>query len=163
MRASQILGFRSSLQTALRRPWQTYRDGTIWYGQLKTGSKRHRLTTKQGNKNYYKGTGSSGIGTLDTRGRYHINWDKVRTYVVPAGLNVSTLKPLVSPKSPKFIQKVEGYDDGFKSPQLALHSAINFIENGSSMEDLDLEEIGYVEKITNPKLQKKETTTEDDD
>ena len=38
-----------------------FRDGTLYYGQLKSGSKRHALTGKQGNKHYYKGTRSTGI------------------------------------------------------------------------------------------------------
>ena len=63
-----------------------FRDGTLYYGQLKSGSKRHALTGKQGNKHYYKGTRSTGIGSWDSRGRYHINWEKVRTYVVPERL-----------------------------------------------------------------------------
>ncbi|EDK43396.1 60S ribosomal protein L27, mitochondrial [Lodderomyces elongisporus] len=161
MRASQVLNFQATAQASLRRPWKTYRDGTLWYGQLKSGSKRHPLTTKQGNKHYYKGTGSSGIGNIDSRGRYHINWDKVRTYVVPVGLNASKLKPLVSPNSPKFIQQVEGYADSFKSPELALHSAIKFVEEGPGATELDFEEMGYAEKIVNPKLLKNETHNED--
>ena len=76
MRASQVLSFQSTVSNSLRRPWQTFRDGTLFYGQLKTGTKRHPLTTKQGNKDFYKGTRSSGIGHLDTRGRYHVNWEK---------------------------------------------------------------------------------------
>ncbi|CAK9438616.1 mitochondrial 54S ribosomal protein mL41 [Lodderomyces beijingensis] len=161
MKASQVLSFQATTQSLLRRPWKTYRDGTIFYGQLKSGSKRHPLTTKQGNKNYYKGTRSSGIGSLDSRGRYHVNWDKVRTYVVPANLNSSQLKPLVSPNSPMFKQTTEGYQDSFKSPVLALHNAINFVENGSSEKELDWEEMGYVHKIVNPNLAKEALVKEE--
>ncbi|KAI5966244.1 MRPL27 [Candida pseudojiufengensis] len=165
MRASQILSFQATAQTALRRPWKTFRDGSLYYGQLKSGSKRHPLTTKQGNKHYYKGTRSTGIGHLDSRGRYHIDWNKVRTYVVPVGLNTTDLKPLVSPNSPQFIQKVEGYDDKFKSPELALHNAIRFVENGSNYSAIDLENEGYIERIQHPKLKeadKKKYLTETD-
>lgn len=152
MKATQVLNFQATANAALRRPWKTFRDGTLYYGQLKSGSKRHPLTTKQGNKHYYKGTRSTGIGHLDSRGRYHIDWSKVRTYVVPSGLNTTNLKALVSPNSPQFIQKVEGYEDSFKSPELALHNAINFIENGSNYSEVDLEKEGYIERIAHPKL-----------
>lgn len=152
MRATQVLNFQASVQATLRKPWKTFRDGTLYYGMLKSGSKRHPLTTKQGNKHYYKGTRSTGIGHLDSRGRYHIDWNKVRTYVVPSGLNTTNLKALVSPNSPQFIQKVEGYKDSFKSPELALHNAINFIENGANYSEIDLEKEGYLEKIVHPKL-----------
>ena len=103
MRATQVLNFQASVQATLRRPWKTFRDGTLYYGMLKSGSKRHPLTTKQGHKHYYKGTRSTGIGHLDSRGRYHIDWNKVRTYVVPSGLNTTNLKALVSPNSPHFM------------------------------------------------------------
>ena len=62
------------------------------------------------------------------------------------------MKALVSPNSPQFIQKVEGYKDSFKSPELALHNAINFIENGANYSEIDLEKEGYLEKIVHPKL-----------
>lgn len=52
MKVSQVLSFQGSVSSALRRPWQTFRDGTLYYGQLKSGSKRHALTGKQGNKHY---------------------------------------------------------------------------------------------------------------
>lgn len=70
----------------LLRPWKTYKDGTLFYGTTKSGSNRHPLTSKQGNKNYYKGTRSSGVGSFTTQGSYIVNWEKVRTYKVPAGL-----------------------------------------------------------------------------
>ena len=152
MKVSQVLSFQGSVSSALRRPWQTFRDGTLYYGQLKSGSKRHALTGKQGNKNYYKGTRSTGIGSWDSRGRYHINWEKVRTYVVPEGLNNTELKALVSPKSPKFIQQVVGYRDHFKSPELAFHNAKDFIEYGANYSDVDLEQEGYIHRIVHPDI-----------
>ena len=47
---------------------------------------RLRLTTKQTNKGYYKGTGTGSTGTHTKHGGYVIDWDKVRTYVVPENL-----------------------------------------------------------------------------
>ncbi|RCK56537.1 54S ribosomal protein L27, mitochondrial [Candida viswanathii] len=152
MRASQVLSFQATASSSLRRPWKTFKDGTLFYGQLKTGSKRHPLTTKQGNKDFYKGTGSSGIGHLDNKGRYHVNWQKVRTYVVPEGLHKTELKALVSPKSPQFKQKVIGYSDQFKSPELAFHNAKKFIELGPNYSEVDLEAEGYMHRIVHPNV-----------
>jgi large subunit ribosomal protein L41 len=44
---------------------------------------RLALTTKQTNKGYYKGTGTGSTGTHTKHGGYIIDWNKVRTYVVP--------------------------------------------------------------------------------
>lgn len=46
---------------------------------------RLRLTTKQVNRGYYKGTRSGSMGFFYYR-NYIIDWRKVRTYVVPPGL-----------------------------------------------------------------------------
>lgn len=48
--------------------------------------KRLALTTKATNKGYYKGTGSGSMGSHTKHGGYIMDWDKVRTYVVPEGL-----------------------------------------------------------------------------
>lgn len=117
MRATQILNFQQSPVASLLRPWKKHRDGTLFYGISKTGSRRHPLTTKKGNKNFYKGTRSSGIGRLTTTGRYVINWDKVRTFVVPTRFN-KTLKPLVSPNAPQIQNTYEGYEKGPLDPKL---------------------------------------------
>lgn len=48
---------------------------------------RLRLTTKQVNKGYYKGTRSGSMGFWANNGStYIIDWKKVRTYVVPENL-----------------------------------------------------------------------------
>ena len=49
---------------------------------------RHfQLTTKQGPKDYYKGTGSGRMGRHTKHGGYRIDYRLVRTYVVPSGLD----------------------------------------------------------------------------
>lgn len=152
MRASSVLNFQSTLTALLRRPWQTFKDGQIWYGIMKTGTKRLPLTTKQGNKNYYKGTGSSGNGKLNKSGIYVMNWEKVRTFVVPSDLNQGgDLKALVSPRVPQLQQRFIGYQDGAKSPQFALDSIINFIEHGENYSDIDLEKSQYLEEFISTK------------
>lgn len=48
---------------------------------------RLRLTTKQVNGGYYKGNRTGSMGYFDHKGNYVIDWKKVRTYVVPEGLD----------------------------------------------------------------------------
>lgn len=150
MRPSQALNFQQSCVASLRRPWQTFRDGQIWYGLTKSGSKRHQLTTKQGNKHYYKGTRSSGYGHLNKSGHYIVNWEKVRTYCVPADLATTDLKALVSPKVPQIKQKFVGYQDGAKSPELAFDNLVKFVEYGENYADVDLEASNYLEEFEKP-------------
>ncbi|ANB12798.1 mitochondrial 54S ribosomal protein YmL27 [Sugiyamaella lignohabitans] len=113
----------------LLRPWQTYRNGEIFYGMLKTGNKRWSLTTKQGNKTFYKGTGSSGVGRWTTRGRYIVNWEKVRTYVVPSGIDTTQLKPLVCATAPKVKHTFRGYQ-GPMDGKLYVQKVKDFIKYG---------------------------------
>lgn len=47
---------------------------------------RLALTTKQVNGGYYKGTGTGSMGRHTKHGGYVIDLRKVRTYVVPSGL-----------------------------------------------------------------------------
>ncbi|CUM66262.1 uncharacterized protein PRCAT00003923001 [Priceomyces carsonii] len=152
MKATDTLRFHQTCVSNLRRPWQTFRDGQIWYGYTTRGSKRHQLTTKQGNKHFYKGTGSSGYGKLNKNGSFVMNWSKVRTYVVPQDLNVSNLKPLVSPNVPQIEQKYVGYKDGIKSPELAWKNITDFIEYGENYDNIDLESNNYLEEYVHPKI-----------
>jgi len=45
-----------------------------------------QLTTKNGPKDYYKGTRSGNTGRHTKHGGFVVDFDKVRTYVVPEGL-----------------------------------------------------------------------------
>jgi hypothetical protein len=47
---------------------------------------RLALNTKQTNKGFYKGTGTGSTGRHTKHGGYIIEWEKVRTYVVPKDL-----------------------------------------------------------------------------
>lgn len=160
MKASLILNFQATGTVALRRPWQTFKDGQLWYGMTKVGSKRHPLTTKQGNKHFYKGTGSSGYGKLNKNGTYIIDWNKVRTYVVPADLHNTELRALVSPKVPEIYQKYVGYDDGAKSADLAFQNLVDFVEYGENYNSVDLEDAGYLEEFVNPNAKQAEGEVE---
>lgn len=156
MRATNVLNFQQTTVSNLRRPWQTFKDGQIWYGMTTRGTKRHPLTTKQGNKHYYKGTGSSGYGKLNKSGVYIVNWTKVRTYVVPADLHNTELKPLVSANVPQIYQKFTGYSDGMKSPELAWKNVVDFVEYGENYNEQDLEENQYLEEFVNHDIKKTE-------
>lgn len=46
-----------------------------------------RLTTKDINKGFYKGNRTGNMGKHDKHGGFTIEFEKVRTYVVPAGLD----------------------------------------------------------------------------
>ena len=45
--------------------------------------RRLRLTTKDVNKGFYKGTGTGSTGRHTKHGGFIVEWDKVRTYVCP--------------------------------------------------------------------------------
>lgn len=55
---------------------------------------RLRLTTKQVNGGYYKGTRSGSMGYFAKNGSYVIDWKKVRTYAVPEDLDQFKVGPL---------------------------------------------------------------------
>ncbi|KAG5294602.1 50S ribosomal protein YmL27 [Histoplasma ohiense] len=58
---------------------------------------RLRLTTKQVNGGYYKGNRTGNVGFFGKKkGTYFIDWRKVRTYVVPEGLDTFKLTPFVT-------------------------------------------------------------------
>jgi len=61
--------------------------------------RRLQLTTKQVNGGYYKGTRSGAMGRHTKHGQYIIDWDKVRTYVVPdlTGFQVCSSLPSFLP------------------------------------------------------------------
>ncbi|KAK7684107.1 hypothetical protein QCA50_012750 [Cerrena zonata] len=140
MKASQVLSFQKTATALLRNPWQKYKDGTSWYR----------------NKHFYKGTGSSGYGRLNSAGVYIIDWSKVRTYVVPSDLQSEGLKALVSPTAPQIYQQYVGYQDGVKSAELAWKNVVDFIEYGQNYNDQDLEANDYKEEFINPKVIKSE-------
>jgi large subunit ribosomal protein L41 len=54
--------------------------------------RRLALTTKMTNKGYYKGTGTGSTGSHTKHGGYLIEWEKVRTYVVPPNLKDCKVK-----------------------------------------------------------------------
>ncbi|KIN04876.1 hypothetical protein OIDMADRAFT_17744 [Oidiodendron maius Zn] len=69
---------------------------------------RLALTTKQVNKGFYKGTGTGSTGRHTKHGGYIIEWDKVRTYVVPKNLKDFKLTPFVTNRMPSTRGRFEG-------------------------------------------------------
>lgn len=53
-----------------------------------------RLTTKDINKGFYKGNRTGNMGTHDKWGGFKIDFEKVRTYAVPAGLDTFKVRGL---------------------------------------------------------------------
>ncbi|KAI5866101.1 mitochondrial ribosomal protein L27-domain-containing protein [Durotheca rogersii] len=80
-----------------------------------------RLTTKDIKKGFYKGTRTGSMGRHTRYGGYIIDWDKVRTYVVPPGLNEFKLTPFVTKKMPPTRGRYEGYAMGPKSAEVYLN------------------------------------------
>ncbi|EDO15432.1 hypothetical protein Kpol_1027p6 [Vanderwaltozyma polyspora DSM 70294] len=129
MRATLVNLFHESPVSLLTRPWKKTRDGTLFYGLSKSGNIRTTLTTKQGNKNLYKGTRSSGIGRFTNHGRYIIQWEKVRTFVTPKNYNTD-LKPLVSKDVPELKHAFKGYENGVYDTKLYFAKLKDYIKNG---------------------------------
>ena len=78
-----------------------------------------------------KGTGSSGIGYVDSNtGKYIINKDKVRTYPKPVKYD-NTLKPLVSGNVPKLYEQWDTtkYPKGHLSGSYFNNLVLQKIEN----------------------------------
>ncbi|KAI3392542.1 hypothetical protein diail_5513 [Diaporthe ilicicola] len=55
-----------------------------------------RLTTKDINKGFYKGNRTGTVGSHDKHGGFKVDFSKVRTYAVPAGLDTFKLTPFVT-------------------------------------------------------------------
>ncbi|AOA62147.1 54S ribosomal protein L27, mitochondrial [Komagataella phaffii CBS 7435] len=140
-----IRSFHSSAGSLLKRPWKTYKDGTLFYGESKTGNNRVPLGTKQGNKNFYKGTRASGIGRFTKHGSYIIDPARTRTFVVPVtGASASeSLRPFVSSNVPEIKQLFQPYK-GPTDPLLLLQRARNFVENGKTEKEFTH---NYVERV----------------
>lgn len=129
MRPTTVNLFKESPISLLTRPWKKFRDGTLFYGDSKTGTRRTALTTKQGNKTMYKGTRSSGIGKHTRYGGYTIQWRKVRTFVTPEHYNTD-LKPLVSHNVPELKHQFKGYAKGSLDTKLYFDKLKEYIQNG---------------------------------
>lgn len=123
---------RPSFVTQLLRPYKKDRAGymfNLFYGDKKSGNKRLPMTSKQGNKNFYKGHGAGGVGATTSKGRYIVNRSKVRTFVVPAGLESCELKPFVSPMLDPIKNTYKGFT-GPLDPKLTVKKVEEYVKTG---------------------------------
>jgi len=88
-----------------------------------------RLTTKDVNKGFYKGTRTGSMGRHTKYGGYVIEWNKVRTYVVP-DLTDFKLTPFVTNK----VRPVWG---GFEGDKLGPRNPKTYISRWKSENGLD--------------------------
>ncbi|KAK9767957.1 60S ribosomal protein L27, mitochondrial [Basidiobolus ranarum] len=72
------------------------------------GARRDPMTSKRGH-NYYKGKGSGAMGRHTKHGGYLIDYNKVRTYVVP-DLADCQFKPYVSHRTEKIATTITAQD-----------------------------------------------------
>ncbi|KAI8901897.1 mitochondrial ribosomal protein L27-domain-containing protein [Globomyces pollinis-pini] len=91
---------------------------------LARGAARKPLTSKQGNKNFYKGNRSGRMGSWTRRGHYVIEQWRKRQFVAP-DLEDFKLQPYVSPKA----------DDRFKNS----HTVVDYfqLENSDLKDNLN--------------------------
>ncbi|POS76345.1 hypothetical protein DHEL01_v205259 [Diaporthe helianthi] len=82
-----------------------------------------RLTTKDINKGFYKGNRTGNTGKHDKWGGFMVQYEKVRTFAVPAGLNTFKLTPFVT-ENVRVKSGMESYQEygmeGPRSPKLYL-------------------------------------------
>ncbi|KAI1211457.1 50S ribosomal protein YmL27 [Annulohypoxylon truncatum] len=82
--------------------------------------RKFRLTTKDANKGFYKGTRTGRMGRHTKHGGYVIDWSRVRTFVVPPNMDSFKLTPFVTKVMGRTRGRYEGYRMGPKSPELYL-------------------------------------------
>lgn len=71
---------------------------------LLMGARRIAMTSKRGNRRFYKGRGAKSAGSHTNKGHYLIKDNKIPEIVVPQ-LDGFKLKPYVSQKTPYVIGK----------------------------------------------------------
>ncbi|KAI6781009.1 uncharacterized protein J7T54_003151 [Emericellopsis cladophorae] len=95
-----------------------------------SGKYRHvRLTTKDVGRGFYKGNRTGSMGRHTKYGTYQIDWNKVRTYVVP-DLSGCQLTPYVSAQITKPESSYKGIPSGPRDPYL-------YIENWKDKNQVD--------------------------
>ncbi|KAJ3332206.1 hypothetical protein HDU76_000979 [Blyttiomyces sp. JEL0837] len=76
-----------------------------------------RLTSKMGNKNFYKGSGSGSMGRWSKKGNYVLDPSKFRQWIIP-DLSNFKLTPYVNPKIETTFRKSHSVRDYFKPSAL---------------------------------------------
>ncbi|KAI5464627.1 mitochondrial ribosomal protein L27-domain-containing protein [Mariannaea sp. PMI_226] len=84
---------------------------------LSVGRYRHlKLTTKDVGRGFYKGNRTGSMGRHTKYGGYVIEWNKVRTYVVPQNLKDFKLTPFVSREIKAQKGDYQGLEKGPQDP-----------------------------------------------
>ncbi|KAK0743311.1 mitochondrial ribosomal protein L27-domain-containing protein [Schizothecium vesticola] len=81
--------------------------------------RKQRLTTKDVNKGFYKGTRTGNMGRHTSFGGFVIEWNKVRTYACPP-LDGFKLTPFVTEAKPKVYGEYPGERAGPRSAEAYL-------------------------------------------
>ncbi|KAJ3012998.1 hypothetical protein HKX48_005973 [Thoreauomyces humboldtii] len=84
---------------------------------LGRGATRGVMSSKQGNKNFYKGTGSGKMGRWTARGRYILEPWRFRQWIVP-DLSACEMKPYVSKEANKYLRRAHTFRDYFRADNL---------------------------------------------
>ncbi|KAK9448032.1 mitochondrial 54S ribosomal protein mL41 [Limtongia smithiae] len=110
---------------------RAFKDRLIPLKQRNPQGRRYNLTPKQGNKDYYKGTGSANMGRHTKHGRYIIDFQKVRTYVVPEELHDTQLTPYAPKTLPRLINTYKGYQNGSFDGQWYIDKHEEYLKYGA--------------------------------
>ncbi|TPX54997.1 hypothetical protein SeMB42_g00026 [Synchytrium endobioticum] len=107
----------------MKKPRNKKQQGQMRATLVVQGASKRVLTSKDGNKNFYKGTGSGAMGHFVQGGRYVIDEWKRRQFVVPEGLSLFKLTPYVSPEA-KTAAATETWTDTHSVMAYLTHTAI---------------------------------------
>ncbi|KAH7312384.1 50S ribosomal protein YmL27 [Stachybotrys elegans] len=78
------------------------------------------ITVKDVGRGFYKGNRTGSMGRHTKYGGYKIEWEKVRTYVVPQGLKDFKLTPFVSKEIKAPVGDYKGLEKGPQNPYFYL-------------------------------------------
>ncbi|KAI8822642.1 uncharacterized protein EV422DRAFT_408311 [Fimicolochytrium jonesii] len=81
---------------------------------LGRGATRGVLSAKQGNKNYYKGTGSGRMGRWTARGRFILEPWRFRQWMIPKDLSEFQLHPYIDQETPSSVKRGHSFRDYFR-------------------------------------------------
>ncbi|KAI9106177.1 mitochondrial ribosomal protein L27-domain-containing protein [Phlyctochytrium arcticum] len=94
---------------------------------LARGATRGVMNSKQGNKNFYKGTGSGRMGRWTARGRFLLEPWRFRSWEIPE-LSNCELKPFVSKNADKHFRQSHSFRDYFNEDNVPQEMDLQFAE-----------------------------------
>ncbi|EEQ30643.1 60S ribosomal protein L27, mitochondrial [Microsporum canis] len=123
---------------------------------------RLRLTTKQVGPGYYKGNRTGSMGHFGRKkGVYIIDWEKVRTYVVPEGLAEFKLTPFVTKRmEPTRTLYTKTIDHGDKEATYPRgYTGKDFLKEWSEENEAEVDELRLRQEEIDANQQPTETQT----